>query len=158
MENFTFYWVSPCSLFSRGSNYLSLYKVLWKPSGESSWGPRGEREFARWKRRAGVYWRDEHVRSQEVGQDRQLKKKGQLYDSTCLSLQYTKSLQSCLTLCNPLNYSLPSFSVRGILQARTLEWVAIFFSRRSSWTKDQTHVSCIGRLVYYQCHLESPIW
>ena len=33
---------------------------------------------------------------------------------------------------NPMNYSLPSFSVRGILQARMLEWVAIFFSGRSS--------------------------
>ena len=37
--------------------------------------------------------------------------------------------QSCLTLCNPLDYSLPGSSVRGIFQARVLEWVAIFFSR-----------------------------
>lgn len=61
MVNFTFYWVSPCSLFSRGSNHQSLYQVLWKPRGESSqaccgcagrtiWGPRGEREFAGWNR------------------------------------------------------------------------------------------------------------
>ena len=34
-----------------------------------------------------------------------------------------KSLQSCLTLCDPMNCSLPGFSVHGILQARTLEWV-----------------------------------
>ena len=39
-----------------------------------------------------------------------------------------KSLQSCLTLCNPMDCSLPGFSVHGILQARTLEWIAIFFS------------------------------
>ena len=39
-----------------------------------------------------------------------------------------KSLQSCLTLCNPMDCSLPGFSVHGILQARTLEWVAISFS------------------------------
>ena len=39
-----------------------------------------------------------------------------------------KSLQSCPTLCNPMDCSLPGFSVHGILQARTLEWVAIFFS------------------------------
>jgi len=38
-----------------------------------------------------------------------------------------KSLQSCLTLCNPMDCSLPGFSVHGILQARTLEWVAISF-------------------------------
>ena len=39
-----------------------------------------------------------------------------------------KSLQSCLTLCDPMDCSLPGFSVHGILQARTLEWVAISFS------------------------------
>ena len=40
--------------------------------------------------------------------------------------------QSCPTLCDPLNCSLPGSSVLGILQARILEWVAIFFSRGSS--------------------------
>ena len=40
----------------------------------------------------------------------------------------TKSLQSCLTLCNPIDGSLPGSPVPGILQARTLEWVAISFS------------------------------
>ena len=39
-----------------------------------------------------------------------------------------KSLQSCLTLCNPTDGSLPCSPVPGILQARTLEWVAISFS------------------------------
>ena len=39
-----------------------------------------------------------------------------------------KSLQSCPTLCDPIDGSPPGFSVPGILQARTLEWVAIFFS------------------------------
>ena len=39
-----------------------------------------------------------------------------------------KSLQSCLTLCNPIDGSPPGSSVSGILQARTLEWVAISFS------------------------------
>jgi len=39
-----------------------------------------------------------------------------------------KSLQSCPTLCNPIDGSLPGSSVPGILQARTLEWVAISFS------------------------------
>ena len=40
--------------------------------------------------------------------------------------------QSCLTLCNPMNCSLPGSSVHGILQARILEQVAISFSRGSS--------------------------
>ena len=39
-----------------------------------------------------------------------------------------KSLQSCSTLCNPIERLLPGSPVPGILQARTLEWVAIFFS------------------------------
>ena len=43
-----------------------------------------------------------------------------------------KSLQLCLTLCDPVDCSPPSSSVHGILQARTLEWVAMPFSRGSS--------------------------
>ena len=39
-----------------------------------------------------------------------------------------KSLQSCLTLCDPIDGSAPGSPVPGILQARTLEWVAISFS------------------------------
>ena len=41
-----------------------------------------------------------------------------------------KSLQSCLTLCHPIDGSPPGSPVPGILQARTLEWVAIFFSKK----------------------------
>ena len=39
-----------------------------------------------------------------------------------------KSLQSCPTLCNPMDYSLPGSSTHGIFQARVLEWGAIVFS------------------------------
>ena len=52
--------------------------------------------------------------------------------------------QSCPTLCNPMDYSLPGSSVHGILQARILEWIAIPFPRGSSQSKDQTWVSCIA--------------
>ena len=45
-----------------------------------------------------------------------------------LAAAAAKSLQSCLTLCNPIDNSPPGFPVPGILQARTLEWVAISFS------------------------------
>ena len=44
-----------------------------------------------------------------------------------------KSLQSCPTLCNPIDGSPPGPSVPGILQARTLEWVAISFSSAWKW-------------------------
>ena len=53
--------------------------------------------------------------------------------------------KSCLTLCNPVDRSPPGSSVHGILQARILEWVAISFSRRSSWPRERTHVPYIGR-------------
>ena len=49
--------------------------------------------------------------------------------------------QSCPTLWDPMDYSLPGSPVHGILQARILEWVAIPFSRGSSWPRDQTWVS-----------------
>ena len=52
--------------------------------------------------------------------------------------------QSCLTLPDPMDYGLPGSSVLGILQARILEWVVIFFSRRSSWPRDPIYVSCIA--------------
>ena len=44
-----------------------------------------------------------------------------------------KSLQSCLTLCNPIDSSSPGSPIPGILQARTLEWVAISFSNAWKW-------------------------
>ena len=47
-------------------------------------------------------------------------------------------IQSCLTLCDPMDCSLPGFSVHGIFQARVLEWVAIAFSRRSSQPRDES--------------------
>ena len=56
--------------------------------------------------------------------------------------------QSCPTLCDPMDYSLPGSSVHGIFQARVLEWVAISFSRASSQPRDQMQVSRIaGRFL-----------
>ena len=52
--------------------------------------------------------------------------------------------QSCLTLWDPMDCSLPGFSVHGIFQARVLQWVAISFTRGSSWPRDRTQVSCIA--------------
>ena len=45
---------------------------------------------------------------------------------------------------DPMDYSPPGSSVHGILQARTLDWVAISFSRGSSWLRDRTLVTCIA--------------
>ena len=54
--------------------------------------------------------------------------------------------QSCPTLCNPMDCSLPGSSVHGIFQSRVLEWVAVFFSRGSSQPSDWTWLShIVGR-------------
>ena len=59
----------------------------------------------------------------------------------CFHLLYRVGmLQLCLTLCNPMDCSLPGSSVHGILQARIPDWVAISFSRGSSWPRDLTHI------------------
>ena len=51
---------------------------------------------------------------------------------------------SCLTLCSPTDCSPPGSCVHGILQAGILEWVAIPFSRESSWPRIKPQVSCIA--------------
>ena len=65
---------------------------------------------------------------------------------TILHAAAAKSLQSCLTLCDPIDGS-PSYSfIPGILQARILEWISISFSRRSPRHRDWTQVShIVGR-------------
>ena len=55
-------------------------------------------------------------------------------------------LQSCPTLCNSMDSSLPGSSMYGIHQARILEWIAVPFSRGSSWPMNQTRVfHTVGR-------------
>ena len=72
-------------------------------------------------------------------------------DQTCVScigrwILYTepagevKVAQSCPTLCDPMDGSLPGSSVHGILQTRILEWVAVPFSRESSQPRDRTQL------------------
>ena len=59
------------------------------------------------------------------------------------SANAAKSLQSCLTLCNPRDGSPPGSPIPGILQARTVEWVAISFSNAWKWkvkVKSLSHV------------------
>ena len=55
---------------------------------------------------------------------------------------------SVVSDCEPMNCSLPGSSVHRIFQVRILEWVAIFFFRGSSWSKDWTHISCIAGGVF----------
>ena len=63
-------------------------------------------------------------------------------------------------LCDPMGCSLPGSSVHGISQARILKWAAISSSRGSSWSENQSQVSCvscIGRhILYHQATWETP--
>ena len=66
--------------------------------------------------------------------------------------------QSCLTLWDPIDCNPQGSSVHLILRARILEWVAIPFSRGSSWPRDQTRVSCIVRRVMLSAYLRLLIF
>ena len=77
----------------------------------------------------------------------------------CIIVHCAKSLQSCLTLCNPMDCSPPGSSVHGILQAKILECVAIPSSRGPSRPRDQTRISYVpctgGQSRHHWCHLGS---
>ena len=67
----------------------------------------------------------------------------------CVCVRACSVAQSCPTLCDPMDCSLPGSSVHGIFPARILEWVAISSSRASSRPGDRTFVSCIGRRGFF---------
>ena len=59
-----------------------------------------------------------------------------------------KSLQSCPTLCDPIDSSPPGSYVPGILQARTVEWVVIFFSNDGNYVKSNLHGKILGERMH----------
>ena len=65
------------------------------------------------------------------------------YYSFAAAAAAAKSLQSCLTLCNPRDSSPSGSPIPGILQARTLEWVAISFSNAWKWKVKVKSLSCV---------------
>ena len=74
-----------------------------------------------------------------------------------------KSLQSWLTLCDPMDCSPPGYRIlHGILQARILEWVAVPSSRGSSWHRGQTHIymspALAGGFFLFVCFTTSATW
>ena len=73
-------------------------------------------------------------------------------------VKWSEVTQSCPTLCDPMDCSLLRSSVHGIFQARVLEWIAIFFSRGSSWPRNQTQVShTVGRRFTVWATREEPL-
>ena len=93
----------------------------------------------------------------------------QICESTGHEVKWSEVAQSCLTLCDPMDCSLPGSSVHGIFQARILEWVTISFSRGTSWPRDRTRVSgivgrrlahvifCVRKRCQHQGH-EGGLW
>ena len=72
-----------------------------------------------------------------------------------------KPLQSCLTLCSPIDCSPPDSSVHRILLARRLQWVAISYSRGSSQPGDRNRISYLFvgmRVLCHQRYLGSPLY
>ena len=82
-----------------------------------------------------------------------------LWKTVCVYM-HTKLLQLCPILCNPIDCSLQGSSVHGILEARILGWVAMPFSRGSSWPRDWTYVSYVSlycrQVLFPLSHLGSP--
>ena len=82
-----------------------------------------------------------------------------LYLFLCALCVCVQSLSCARLFCNPMDYSLPSSSVKGIFQAGIFEWIAMPSSRGSSLSRDQTYISCF---LHWQMsslplsHLGSP--
>ena len=94
--------------------------VLWEPKGYNDWLPRRGKTGGFRNIRMGS-WR--------------------------ITAAAAKSLQSCPTLCDPIDGSPPGSPVPGILQARTLEWVAISFSNAWKWKMKVKSLSCVWLLA-----------
>ena len=82
-----------------------------------------------------------------LGHCRHLPRPSSLFHALIFYFLLAKSLQSCPTLCDPIDGSPPGSPVPGILQARTLEWVAISFSNawKWKWKWSRSHVSDSSR-------------
>ena len=68
------------------------------------------------------------------------------------------AIKSFLTLQPHELYSPPGSSVHGMFQARILEWVAVSFSRGSSWPRGQTCISCISSIIRQILFIASATW
>ena len=87
-------------------------------------------------------WMDLEIILSEVSRQRQIS-----YNRLYAAAAAATSLQSCPTLCDPTDGSPPGSPVPGILQARTLEWVAISFSNAWEWKVKVKSLSCVRPLA-----------
>ena len=90
----------------------------------------------------------QHANCYSLIQNKKLKRKKKSHtekqpNTETAAAAAAKSLQSCPTLCDPIDGSPPGSPVPGILQARTLEWVAISFSNAWKWKVKAKSLSCV---------------
>ena len=147
-------------------NLISGFTRVWPKEQSSPWGL--DLSFPGWFLLGGVLMRGEG--SGGVGWTQTLS----LQSSPCTAIDLPISCHvqgffrlillacwvvlSCLTLCDPMDYSPPGSSVHGILQAGILEWVAIPFSRASSWPRDRTQLSCIAGRFFTIWATREVLW
>ena len=109
-------------------------------------GEGGDKEWDDWMASLTAWWANSgswwwtgkpgmllYMGSQRVGHDWATEQQQMGWNSYAAAAAAAKSLQSCPTLCDPIEGSPPGSAVPGILQARTLEWVAISFSNAQKW-------------------------
>ena len=113
-----------CSQAWQSSIYSSV-SVSSSPRTQISWNLSQNSEYPL----KMMFWR--HGKKPKTPRAFPIKGKISLFSTTTTTT--TKLLQSCPTLCDPMDCSPPGFSIHGILQARTLEWVAISFSNAWKW-------------------------
>ena len=130
-------WNNVCREFSfKYSNFSLSVRVresIPRQIDKKSRVPKEEKGF--WASQSG----DGVWNSQGEGKDK-------LFLSTFLAAA-AKSLQSCPTLCDIINRSPPGSAVPGLLQARTLEWIAISFSNAWKWKVKVKSLSCVQLLL-----------
>ena len=110
-------------------------------------------------------WTAAHQAPPFTGFSRQEYWSGLPFPSSMYACMHAKLLQSCLTLCDPMDSSPPGSSVHRILQARTLEWVAISFSTKKAsilkmltfmknliWGNRKRYLCCTVLQLYFSTH------
>ena len=142
------WWVngrnSPCHVFYF---CVSLKKFILKSYHLNKWWPNKGQHFS-------LTWGKENKKQKyklhlQYNQRDLCNPKAQYMKNDCRSAAAAaaKSLQSCPTLCDPIDSSPPGSPVPGILQARTLEWVAISFSSAWKWKGKVKSLSCVRLLA-----------
>ena len=102
-------------------------------------------------------WSDLAAAARRMENSKTLAPWKEIYDKPAAAAAAAKSLQSCPTLCDPIDGSPPGSTVPDILQARTLEWVAISFSNSGKWKVKVKSLSRVRLLTTpwpaaYQAH------